>query len=122
MEKISGEFEFFDEHQFALNLAAGTGFDVSFSAAIALAKAFPCAVTKERIHGLALGNGIAGKFVAEIVEREFKTRGKFESIGDGLGQVREKVVASPVEISSNVRSCASANDRLSRACGDAGWR
>ncbi len=55
-------------------------------------EAFPGAVAQERIHGLALGHGIAREFVAEIVEGEFQAGGKFLRIGDGFGQVGEELL------------------------------
>ena len=47
---------------------------------------------QKRIHGLAFGNGIAGKFVAEIVEGEFEAGRKFEGIGERFGQIGEKLL------------------------------
>ena len=61
-------------------------------APIARVKAFPRALVQERIHGFAFGHGIARKFVAEIVEREFEARRKFERVGDGFGQVGEELL------------------------------
>jgi hypothetical protein len=60
--------------------------------AIAQAEPFPGALAQERVHSFAFGYGIAGKLVAEIVEREFEARGKFERVGDGFGQVGEKLL------------------------------
>ncbi len=88
-EEISGEFEFFDQGEFAFDLVAGAGFEIRCSAAIALLETFPGAFAQKRIHGLAFGNGIAGEFIAEIVEREFEAGRKFECVGDGFGHIGE---------------------------------
>ncbi len=107
-EKVSGEFEFLDESQFFLNLAARAGLHVMGSAAVALAEPFPGALAQEGIHGLALGHGIAREFVAEIVEREFQARGKFAACWRWLRAGRRRVPAFPAEISESARRCGPA--------------
>ena len=61
-------------------------------APITLVETCPGPVAQKRIHGLAFGHGIAWELVAEIVESEFETRGKFERVGDGFGQVGEELL------------------------------
>ncbi len=91
-QKISCQLEFFDERQFFLDLAARFGLHVARRASVARAKSFPRALAQKRIHGLAFGDGIARKFVAQIVEREFQASGKFARVGDGFGIVGEKLL------------------------------
>ncbi len=55
-------------------------------------KAFPGAFAQERHHGLAFRHGIFGEFISQSFEREFEPGGKFHRIGQGLGQVGEKLL------------------------------
>ncbi len=41
---------------------------------------------EKRIHGLAFGNAITGKFVAEIVEGELRSEKNFEGVGERFGR------------------------------------
>src|SRR5581483_6325424 len=81
-KEVSGEIEFGNEGQFALDLAAGAVAQVRLGLAVAILKSLPGAVAKERHHRLACGDGVFGKFVAEIGQLEFQARGKFAGIRD----------------------------------------
>ena len=58
--------------------------------AVALADALFDALVKEAVHGFAVGDGVVGKFVAEVVEREFQALAHDARVGEGLGNVAEE--------------------------------
>ena len=121
-EEVAGEFEFFDEGKFFLDLAAGAGLQVLRGAAVAVAESFPRALAQERVHGLAFGHGIAREFVAEIVEREFQARGKFERVGDGFGQIGEELLHFLRGFQKAFGVAGRAGVRQWIACGGGGWQ
>jgi hypothetical protein len=49
------------------------------------------ALAQKRVHGLAFRDRVAWEFVAELAELEVQTRGEFDGIGDGFGQIGEKL-------------------------------
>ena len=75
-----------------VGLALGASLHVYGGASIALSKALPGAFAQVGVHGLARGNGIAGKFVAEVFECEVETGRKFERVANGFGQVGEELL------------------------------
>ena len=67
-EEISREIELFDQRQLTLDLPGGT----IAQRAVALTRSFQRARAQKRIYALALWHWIAGKFVAQIGERELQ--------------------------------------------------
>ena len=89
-QEVAGESKFFDQDEFTLNLALGTGFQVCGCPSIALLETFAGPLAQKRHHALAFGHGIFGKLIAQIFEREVEPRGKLCSVGNGLREIGEK--------------------------------
>ncbi len=53
-------------------------------------KTFLRALAKKPIHSFAIRHGIFWKFVPQIFQREFETRGKFDSVCNCLRQISEQ--------------------------------
>ena len=85
-QEIAGQLELFDQRQLALDLPPRA----LVIRLVAAARAFVHARAQKAGHGFALGHGIARKFVAQTVEREFQARGDFECSVERLGQVGEQ--------------------------------
>ena len=90
-EEVAGQVELFDERQFALDLAAGAGAEFGRGPAVARLRALLGARAQEGIHGLARGHGIARELVAQVGERELQARRERFGVGDGFGEVGEKL-------------------------------
>ncbi len=82
-EKVTGELQFFDQRQLALDLPPC--FFVIRQ--IAAPGAFLGALAQKRHHGLARRDRVAWKLVTQIGERKIQTRGNLSRVGDGFGQV-----------------------------------
>ncbi len=92
-EEIAGQFEMLDERQFALDLALGALPQLALSRAqIAVASAFHGARPQKRVHGFAVGDGIARELVAKIVQRECETRGQLQRVRDGVRQIGKQAL------------------------------
>jgi hypothetical protein len=89
-QKITRQFELFDERELAIDLAAGAAAQVDGLRVIAIHRAFVHAFPQERIHRLARRRGISGKLIAEVGERELQAIRKRFGVGDGLRQVGEE--------------------------------
>jgi hypothetical protein len=58
--------------------------------AVAAEDAFVGAFAEEGVHGFAVGDGVVGEFVAEVVELEVEALGDFVGVGEGVGDVAEE--------------------------------
>ncbi len=86
-QEIARQIELFDHGELALDLALG----FFVIRAVALARAFIGELAQIRIHGLAGRDGVRGKLVAQIAERELQARRQVLRVGDGLGQIGEEL-------------------------------
>ena len=79
-QEVSGEPEFFDELEFALDLRAGA----VVVGLIAAARGFASAIAQEVDFRLAVRHGVARKFIAQVRELEWQLRRDFSRIRDGV--------------------------------------
>ena len=91
-EEVAGEIELLDELQFVFDLAAGAMLRFRRGPTVTPRKTLPGAVSQKRIHGFALGNGVARELIAEIFECEFETRREFHCVGNGFRQIGEQLL------------------------------
>ena len=88
-QEIAGQVELFDECELSLNLAVSAAAEIGGegSGIVSIARAFLGTFTEKRIHGLAGRDGIPGKLIAEIGERELEALGELAGVGDRLGKI-----------------------------------
>jgi primosomal protein N' len=73
-EKVAFQVKFGHQRKLALNLASGTVSEVGLSAAVSSLESFTGALAQKRHHRLAFRDGIAWKFISQIVERKLEPR------------------------------------------------
>ena len=121
-EEVSGESEFGDERQLALRLLLGAGkkLGVVFGQ-IAVANAFVGALFKERLHRLAVRDGIVREAVAEIAHLVGEPRGKLARCWRWPREDRGRAAASRARSAGSARRWAQAGGQPSPACSGGGW-
>ena len=114
-QKIARQIEFFDQRQFALNLPPR----FLIVRAVTRRSFLPsCAAAGNEFCVSPSAHGIFREFVAQILEREFKPRGKLRAFARWLREDRRKDAPSVQPISDGARNCAPAGVPRLRASRD----
>src|SRR5882724_4268846 len=91
-QKVTRKMELLDQRQLAIDLLKRSLVRRhSVRAVVAPSRALIGALAKERVHRLAVGYGILRELIAEILEREAKSRGKLASVRDRLRQISKQL-------------------------------
>ena len=117
-QEIAGQLQLLDERQLALDLppralVIGT---------VAQARALFRQLAQERHLGLALGHGVARKFVAQVGQRELEARGNLHGVARWLPEDRRRGAPFRRAFLRGARSCARAAGRRLPASHDCGRR
>ena len=92
-KEVARKAELCDKSELVFGLLQGTFEERLFETrAEALANAFIDAFGEEAIHGVVVGDRIAGEFIAEVVEREFESLADDARVGNGFRQIAEECV------------------------------